>query len=467
MKVDKVELASIQLPDFGLPRSQPGISTAEYESRIEMARSRAVQAGLDFLVVYGDREHFANMAFLTDHDPRFEEALLVIPGGGGKPGLILGNEGMGYSELSPVDVERKLYQGFGLLGQDRSASPRLAPVLRDCGIRRGSRVGLVGWKYVTPEESDDPEHWLDVPAFIVDVLRSLTGDANRVVNATSLFMNPVDGLRTTNSVDQLAALEFGAAYSSQGVRDAIEHLQPGMTELQAVENMRLNGLPLTAHVMFSSGPRARLGLSSPSGRIIQRGDPFFTALGLRGGMTARAGFVVARQSELPGGIADYLDRLVKPYFATIVAWYEAVGIGVTGGELQAVVDDALAGHRIGMALNPGHLIHLEEWVHTPVRAGSGIPLRSGTLIQCDMIPLVEPEYHTTNAEDTVALADRPLRDQLAGAYPVMWQRIQARRAFMQEVLGFRLEPEVLPFSNMPAILRPFALDPGLAMVAAG
>jgi hypothetical protein len=219
--------------------------------------------------------------------------------------------------------------------------------------------------------------------------------------------------------------------------------------------------------MFSSGPRARLGLSSPCGRIIQRGDPFFTALGLRGGMTARAGFVVASQSELPGEIADYLERLVKPYFATIVAWYEAVGIGVTGGELQAVVDDTLAGHRIGMALNPGHLIHLDEWVHTPVRAGSRVPLRSGTLIQCDMIPVVEQKYHTTNAEDTVALADRPLRDQLAGAYPEMWQRIQARRAFMQDVLGIRLKPEVLPFSSMPAALRPFALDPSLAMVVAG
>jgi hypothetical protein len=29
-------------------------------------------------MVYADREHFANMAYLTGFDPRFEEALLIL-----------------------------------------------------------------------------------------------------------------------------------------------------------------------------------------------------------------------------------------------------------------------------------------------------------------------------------------------------------------------------------------------------
>ena len=99
-----VRLAPISLPAFGLPRSQPAVGRAEYGARIELARARAIQAQLDFLLVYGDREHFANLAFLTDHDPRFEEAMLVIDCAGGKPVLILGNEGLTYAELIPVDV---------------------------------------------------------------------------------------------------------------------------------------------------------------------------------------------------------------------------------------------------------------------------------------------------------------------------------------------------------------------------
>lgn len=466
MTTKKIELASIQLPDFGLPQRQPLISPAEYERRIELVRARARNAGLDFLLIYGDREHFANLAYLTDHDPRFEEALLVLASAGGLPILIVGNEGLTYSELIPIELERRLYQGFSLLGQKRETNPRLEPVLRACGLQRNSRVGLVGWKYATPTESDNPEHWLDAPAFIVDTLRTLTGDPKLVTNSTALFVDPVEGLRVINSVDQLAAFEFAATHCSQMGRKIIEHLQPGLTELEAVQNAGWNGLPLSCHLMFSSGPRARLGLPSPVQRTIQQGDPFFMALGLRGSLIARGGFVIADTAELPAGSADYLDHLVKPYFATVVAWYEQVGLGVSGGELQARVDEAIAGYNFGLALNPGHLIHLDEWLHSPIYPGSEIRLRSGMLIQCDIIPVVEAKYHTTNAEDTIALADPETRAQLAQAYPEVWQRIQARRAFMQEVLGIRLKPEVLPFSNMPAVLQPFALSPNRALVAA-
>ena len=142
---------------------------------------------------------------------------------------------------------------------------------------------------------------------------------------------------------------------------------------------------------------------------------------------------------------------MKPYFSAIVAWYEQVGIGGSGDELQTAVEDALEDHSIGIALNPGHYIHLDEWVHSPVYPGSTIRLRSGMLIQCDIIPVVEAKYHSTNAEDTIALADSALQSQLATAYPELWRRVQSRRAFMQDVLGIQLKPEVLPFSNTAAM----------------
>jgi hypothetical protein len=34
---------------------------------------------------------------------------------------------------------------------------------------------------------------------------------------------------------------------------------------------------------------------------------------------------------------------------------------------------------------------------------------------------------------------------------------------MAESLGLRLRPEVLPFSNWPAVLNPYLLAPGLAL----
>ncbi len=468
MPTKRVELAAIDaFPEFGLPKMEPVILAAEYQQRIEAARSRLASSRLDTLVVYGDREHFANMAFLTAHDPRFEEAMLILHNRGGKPILVLGNEGMGHSELIPIDVERKLYQGFSLLGQKRDVSPRLEPVLRDCGIREGSRVGVAGWKYASSQESDHPENWLDAPAFIVDALRELVGDNRLITNATALFMNPVDGLRIFNSVDQLAVFEFAASHCSQRVRNSIAGLRPGLSEYEMVEEMRLNGFPLSAHAMFSSGPRSHLGLVSPTDRVVQRGDPFFSAIGLRGSLTARGGFVIASQGDLPPGSEDYLDALVKPYFAAVVAWYEQIGIGVKGGALQKTVEDALAGCDVGISLNPGHLIHLEEWVHSPIFPESQIPMQSGMLVQVDIIPTNVPRLHTTNLEDTIALADLPLREKIASRYPEIWQRIEARRAFMQDVLGIHLKSEILPFSNLPAILQPFGLSPRMIMRSTG
>src|SRR5690606_30801764 len=141
-------------------------------------------------------------------------------------------------------------------------------------------------------ESPGAEAWLEVPSFVVELLREIAGDAGRVSNATALFMNPVDGLRTANEVEQLAAFEFSATYASQAVRNVLFGLQPGMTEFEAVQLMRLPGLPHAVHLMLSSGERAHMGLPSPSAKRIEPGERFTMAVGLWGALTARAGFVV-------------------------------------------------------------------------------------------------------------------------------------------------------------------------------
>jgi hypothetical protein len=92
-----------------------------------------------------------------------------------------------------------------------------------------------------------------------------------------------------------------------------------------------------------------------------------------------------------------------------------------------------------------------------------VTLRSGMALQLDIIPATGTAYHTSNIEDGVALADEALRAELAARYPGMWQRIGTRRAFMADVLGITLKPEVLPLSNLAGYLPPLWLSPQLAM----
>ena len=124
---------------------------------------------------------------------------------------------------------------------------------------------------------------------------------------------------------------------------------------------------------------------------------------------------------------DYVDRLVAPYFETVAEWYGALHVGQVGGELQEIVDRRLGDPFFGIFINPGHQLHLDEWVNSPVSPDSTIELRSGTALQCDIIPATGTPYFTTNIEDGVALADESLRVEFAARYPDVWQRIQARR----------------------------------------
>jgi hypothetical protein len=453
-----VELGPVELPAYDLPTEQPSVPTATYEARLAAAAAAAAEAGLDALVVYADREHFANLSYLTGYDPRFEESLLILTPGRA-PVLLVGNEGLSYAAVVPAGVEVVLYQSFSLVNQDRSVSPRLGVVLKAAGLGEGvRRVGIAGWKWFSPAEADSPASWVDAPAFIVDSLRSLGCE---VVNATGLFASPGSGLRLINDADQLACFEFAATHGSESMRRLLFGVRPGLTELSAYTLYQPIGLPLSYHPVLLSGERAALGLASASGRVLRRGDPMVASLGYWGSNIARGGFLAASISDLP--VSDYVDRLVAPYFACAAQWYETIGIGVTGGELFSVAQRYLSDPFFGVRLNPGHFIHLDEWPSSPVYAGSDVALRSGMALQLDIIPATGTVYHTSNIEDGVALADAALRAELASRYPGLWQRVRARRAFMADVLGIRLKPEVLPLSDLAGYLPPLWLSPHLAM----
>jgi hypothetical protein len=464
MSKARVECAEIALPEFGLPREQPVIPAATYEARIAAARQRAAAAEYEALLVYADREHFANLAYLTGFDPRFEEALLILTQD--QATLLVGNEDMAYTAVSPVPLRRVLYQTFSLLSQPRSSSPPLAQALREAGVPTYGRqcVGVAGWKYFLLGESSIPDRWLEVPAYLVDTLREM-GCA--VLNAGPIFMEPEHGLRACGDVDQLAAFEFAAAHGSQGLRRLLFNVRPGMTEFEAFQLMAPIGLPFCYHPVVLSGERTALGLAGPGHRVMGVGDPVFAALGYWGSNNARAGFLAESAAALPGGIRDYVEKLVMPYFQAVAEWYEHVGIGVPGGELFEIIDRRLGDPFFGVTLNPGHLIHLDEWVSSPIYRGSTQRLRSGMALQVDVIPATNSPYHTTNIEDGIALLDEPLRQAFAQKYPEAWSRIQQRRAFMRDALGIHLRPEVLPFSNIPGYLPPFWLSPRLAMRVAG
>jgi hypothetical protein len=455
-----VVLRQIPLPEEEAAGPEPpAIAAEEYARRCDVTLARA---GTPWVAIYGDREHSANLLFLSGFDPRFEEALLLL-GPDRRRVLLLGNEGLIHAAIVGLPVEIALSQGFSLMAQPRDVAPRLDRVLAEAGLSRGDAVGIVGWKYQTSVETDDPSRPAWVPAVVLDALRRVTGTEPRDV--TTVLMAPGDGLRARNGADQIAAFAWAALRSSQAVFRVLRGVRPGMTEREAAALMGYAGEPQSMHPIVASGApgEAINGLRSATGRRIAVGDSITCGVGYWGSLCCRAGLGADAVED------QFFTAYVRPYFLAQAAWYTTVGIGVAGGEVFAAVDEALAeaGADFRPMLNPGHLISYDEWVHSPIERGSTVPLASGMALQCDIIPTPLPPGTALNCEDSIVLADAALRDELAARHPELWARIGRNRDLMQHQLGLTLRPETLPLSLANAYLPPAWLAPDHVCAIAG
>ena len=299
------KLIEIDWPEFHVGQRPAPPDAGELQERLDKVRQRMDMVGLTHLVVYGDREHFGNLRYLTNFDPRYEEALLII-NQDSVPLLIVGNECLGYLDVSPLHkaggLRHELYQPFSLLSQSRGNSRHLRDILAGEGISVSSKIGCAGWKYFGETEQPRSETALEIPSFIVDELRALSA-FDAVVNATSIFMHPATGLRARASATDIAYFEFTNALSSEAMRRMLFGLEEGMSDYDVIALAGYNGEPFNCHMTFATGANASLGLGGPSGQIIQLGNPLSTNFAYWGSNICRAGWNRQIGQRSPGASA--------------------------------------------------------------------------------------------------------------------------------------------------------------------
>jgi hypothetical protein len=444
-------ISKVTLPDFGAPQEIPRIPAAVYAARLTQVRARMRAAGLDCLLVYADREHSANISYCTGFDPRFEEALFVLTAEG-HSSLCVGNECVNVVSELPIPADILLCQEFSLMGQDRSISWDLKPVLGKAGLRAGMRCGIAGWKSLRADR-------LETPSYIVELVTELCGSRPR--NANDLFMHPRDGLRIHNEPEQIAFFEYAATRTSASVLNVLKALEPGKRCFELARQFDDGGLPHSCHPMLACGDTIPNGMASPGNDKVQKGQYLTCAYGIWGALSCRAGVVTDDPSEFISGTKQEAFRLIENYLAAVRAWYAALDVGVSAGEVWAATDGARDKSLYTFCVNPGHYLHLDEWVSSPFWKGSDIPLVSGSVLQADIIPVSLKGPISVNMEDGLMLADASLRAELEKSQPALYRRCQARRRFMIEVLGYRLSESVLPLGNIPGAYFPCLLDTGL------
>ena len=458
--LDRVKLRNVPVPVTEIPKQYPRLPQATYAARLQRLRDRMKSAGLDAVVIYADREHSANFAYLTGFGPRFEEALLIV-GLGGTPTVVLGTENFDMVKYTSVELKGVHFPTFSLIGQPRESVPCITEILRNAGLQKGMAVGTVGWKYYGQQDGCAAGSF-EIPHFIVEAISSIVGDG--VKNATGIFMSPYNGLRTVLELEEIIVFEYAASLVAKSVLALMDNVAVGKTELELASPLQNMGVPLSVHPMLSVGEKARFGLTSPTDNVAKQGDFLTTAYGIEGALSCRGAFIARGPEDLATDIQDWLEQMAIPFYATAAQWLQTVGIGVEGREIWDLAITCLPKPKYGWNLNPGHFIAADEWVSTPFTPGSEVKLQSGNYMQFDLIIAPDAPYFGSDFEDGLVLADEELRNRMKNEYPEAWARFQRRRQYINDVLGIALREEVLPMSDILGYYRPFLLSPEQALV---
>lgn len=455
----------IKLKEIEAPKPEEGLipvmlSDETMQNRKARLLENMQKDGFDAVVVYADLEHGSNFEYLCGFLPRFEEALLILHANG-KAFMVLGNENLNKAGKARIEAVPIHMPHFSLPNQPMQTEKSVAQILASCELEDAEKIGLIGWKNFTSHVEDN--HLLfDLPYFLVEALKTVCGKA-QFANAAYLLIGE-NGVRTTNNANEFAHYEYGAALAGNCILKTMDRLKVGKTEMEMAETLAADGQRHSVVTIMATGARFEKANLYPGNKQIQYGDKISITTGFKGGLQSRAGYAVECAEQLPEKEQDYLKAVAIPYFQAVKTWLETIEIGINGNDLYEAVETVLPKEDYGWTLNPGHLCADEEWMSSPIYPQSEETLQSGMLFQIDIIPSVNG-YGGVSCESGILLADEQLRKAIAKEYPAVWERIVKRRAYMQEVLGIRIQEDVLPTSMATAYLRPYLLKKEMALAS--
>jgi Xaa-Pro aminopeptidase len=414
---------------------------------------------LQSIIVYADVEHGSNFEYLTGFIPRFEEALLVLHQDESAY-LILGNENLSKCRYARINAKPIHAPYFSLPNQPMENNLSLKEIIKSSGIKENTRVGIIGWKYFT-SRFENNRKLFDVPYYIVKSILDIVKNDEFVENRSDIFINAHYGVRAINNANEIAHYEYGSSLASDCVLNTMNAIEIGKTEIELGNLMKAQGQHNNVVTICAAGDRFVKANLYPTNKTVRLGDKLALTTGYKGGLSSRSGYAVSKIEELPEGSQDYITAMAAPYFTAITAWLENIHIGMKGKEMYDLIETVLPKKDFNWSLNPGHLTSDEEWLSSPIYPESNEVLKSGMLLQIDIIPS-KPGYGGVGAENGIALADEKLRNKIKSNYPELWCRFENRKEYIKSVLNISLSHDVLPLSSTVAYYRPLMLNKILA-----
>ena len=195
--------------------------------------------------------------YFSDYWPSFETAAVLIPATG-TPALLIGPESLVFAQ-SRSKIERIIqlmdFRESSQPDYPGSRLPTWADVFKEYPV---GKLGIAGWN-MFPHA---------IYGNLAEAFRGTTiVDADEVVRSIMI----------TKSEGELDCLREAARISELGLKAILDHIEPGLTEIQvaalATSAMLDNGAEATGYpVWCCSGPNSNQAISRPTQRRIEKGE---------------------------------------------------------------------------------------------------------------------------------------------------------------------------------------------------
>ena len=258
------------------------IPKEEYFQRIANFQARIKAAGLDACLVHGTESDFANVRYLSEYWPTFEQAGVFVPAEGDAV-LLIGPESLKYAygrSVLPKVAQMLNYRESAEPDYPGIALANYGDVVKMAmGKRKLKKLGLVGTAVMTKPTLDA-------------VANQLPGV--QVVAADEVFRP----LRWTKSENELNCHRKAFKVAEKAVEAILNEMKPGMTEFQVIgiaqREIYANGGEYEGHSLYCfGGDRTSNGISRPTGAKIKKNEIIQLNIGARvGGYSSSIGLPV-------------------------------------------------------------------------------------------------------------------------------------------------------------------------------
>jgi len=302
------------------------ITNEEYKARVERAKQKIAEAGLDALIVFGDCYRMSNIRWLVNYrtiDGVYPQPMLLY--------LTPDRDPVFFLPMSEIESAHTSSAMCVLGGDIREIRADWAPFLKERAKKdKPKKIGLCGHSFM------DLEFWFPIQ-------QAFDGVAE--IKMSSI----IEQLKSVKTEAEIASMRRAGRVSEAGIQMLMDLLRDseGITELEATSlvyaAMFANGGHAIAYdIMIQAGENTNVLFKRPTERPIRRGDLVMMDYGIRVNDYASDN----ARTIVYGNVSPEAKRLMEACSYGYEECLQKIKAGMTGIEADQVIREAFRKYKV-------------------------------------------------------------------------------------------------------------------------